>query len=191
MKKYFQSILLGISLLTISSFLSAQNTEDTIPESLGHKDSFENFRKEIKGNFHLFRKNILDNYADFLETTWKEFNSFRGKERYTIPKLQNIPKVAPDDKRPTDSRPILPHIATTPPQVSVTPPLTDSHPLPIPSGAQTDTLHFYARNIYSSNSRIKVRLPCRCHCFRIFQTLEAFGKKQCCFLPHSLFSEIC
>lgn len=159
MKKKFQSILLGISLLTISSFLSAQNTEDTIPESLGHKDSFENFRKGIKGNFHLFRKNILDNYADFLETTWKEFNSFRGKERYTIPKLQNIPKVAPDEKRPTDSRPILPHIATTPPQVSVTPPLTDPHPLPIPSGAQTDTLHFYALEIYIPQIAVS-RLDC-------------------------------
>lgn len=160
MKKHFHSVLPVVCLLAICPCLYAQNTEDTIPQNPGQKDSFENFRKEIHSNFHLFRKNILDNYADFLEAAWKEFNSFRGEERYTIPKLPSIPKANPDHQSPTAPQPILPQMDAAPTQVPATPPSVCPPPVPAPLGVQTDTIHFYSLEMYIPQIALS-KIDCR------------------------------
>ena len=56
------------------------------------EDSFGEFRERMLTDYSGFRGSVLDGYADYLDTVWKEYQTFAGKSRDPLPK----PKVVPD-----------------------------------------------------------------------------------------------
>lgn len=75
------------------------------------KQSFEEFRKSIKGDFQEFRKTLLDHYADFLNGEWHEYQSLNAERRYKQPK----PKIAPQVSEPKANKPERPAVSVSKP----------------------------------------------------------------------------
>lgn len=98
---------------------------------------YSNFRDQVLGNFHGFRKNVIDNYAHFLDTVWTQYDIFRGSHRNRIPK----PVVAPV----ADSIPPYPAIS---PVISPNPEIKPLSPInPIDREPQTPVLPKIATTI--------------------------------------------
>lgn len=72
------------------------------------KDSFDTFRKEIKGDFDAFRKKALDDYADYLGGVWQGYNAFRGEERTPLPKPRKAPMAGTTPESTIVQSPLLP-----------------------------------------------------------------------------------
>ncbi|MCH5230796.1 MAG: hypothetical protein J1F43_03275 [Muribaculaceae bacterium] len=80
--------LSGISLFALN--INAQTTAGGSSQS---RESFEEFRNRIHGNYNQFRQTILDHYADFLNGEWHEYESLNGLKRYEEPKPHEAPRV--------------------------------------------------------------------------------------------------
>ena len=89
--KKFAFLLSGLFL--IPAFAPAQNTSSASEASQKTKQSFEEFRNRIHGNYNQFRQTILDHYADFLNGEWHEYESLNGLKRDETPKPEEAPHV--------------------------------------------------------------------------------------------------
>ena len=69
-----QVLLLLILLATVegcSTVAFAQNRSDRTVNQ-----SFDDFRKQLRGEFDSFRSNVLKDYHQFLEGVWQEYDAF-------------------------------------------------------------------------------------------------------------------
>lgn len=95
------------------------------------RESFEQFRERIKGDYDQFRQTLLDNYADFLAGEWHEYKSLNGTKADRTPKPRKLPQANPDrQNRPNsdksdNNQPSRP-VKTTPPDTEVKAPKSDS-----------------------------------------------------------------
>lgn len=66
--------------------------------------SFEEFRANMMSGFHSFRKEVLEDYANFLDGIWKNYELFKSEEPDVVPKPEVVPKVEdiPTSPKPTD-----------------------------------------------------------------------------------------
>lgn len=125
MKKLY--LLTGIFMLAIATSIKAQNA---------HED-FQSFRQRMHSNYNTFRRGILDDYAQFLDNAWKEFSSFAGTKRNTVPKPDAAPVYTPSESPVAEPQPVTPTIApqkvipTTPP-VPHAPVDTPTEPTSVP-----------------------------------------------------------
>ncbi len=127
------SLLLLVSIATAAQ---AQNANDT----------FQQFRQEMLSDYNAFRKSVLDSYADFLATAWKEFQTFKGMPRDDTPKPTVVPDVDNTPAAPPASDPVAevpqPDQPTKPePRTEPTPPVV---PPTLPVAVMpTTTFSFY------------------------------------------------
>ncbi|MDE7402741.1 MAG: hypothetical protein K2M87_04950 [Muribaculaceae bacterium] len=75
------------------------------------RESFEEFRARVKGNYQQFRKTLLDNYADFLAGEWHEYQSLNGTSRDATPEPRKLPVYKPE-KPQTPAQPTEPERET-------------------------------------------------------------------------------
>lgn len=114
-------------MLAIATSIKAQNA---------HED-FQSFRQRMHSNYNTFRRGILDDYAQFLDNAWKEFSSFAGTKRNTVPKPDAAPVYTPSESPVAEPQPVTPTIApqkvipTTPP-VPHAPVDTPTEPTSVP-----------------------------------------------------------
>lgn len=94
MRKYLITLLLATAAGLVPATVNAQDKRQT-----DAKESFEAFRKGMLDRYNTFRKKTLDDYGKFLEGIWREYDAFRGKERYVRPKPATLP-VADDTPQP-------------------------------------------------------------------------------------------
>lgn len=59
------------------------------------RQSYKEFREELRSDFSAFRSRVLEHYSDFLNGQWHEFEPLRPKVRDEKPKPRTVP-VAPD-----------------------------------------------------------------------------------------------
>lgn len=96
-------------------------------------DEFREWQKREQATFKQFKDERDKEFADFLRTQWKEFDSFRGVKRDPKPKPTVIPPVAPT--KPPATPPAPPVVVVVkppvlpPPVIPVLPP-----PPPVPKG---------------------------------------------------------
>ncbi len=84
-------ILLGFMTAAVPLLGQAQNSPI---------DDFQKFRSQLHADYQGFRKSVLDGYADYLNTAWKEYKAFKGEARDEKPK-----PVTPPDVKTTPSLP--------------------------------------------------------------------------------------
>ena len=101
-------------LLTFFLLVAMVGIMPTIAQN--ERSSFEDFRKEVKGNFQKFRKKVFEDYDKYLDGIWKEYNAFKGEERNPIPKPKQVPvaenAVPPQPQSPKTSPPKEPEPQT-------------------------------------------------------------------------------
>lgn len=97
------------------------------------RESFEQFRSRIKGDYSQFRKTLLDNYADFLAGEWHEYKSLNGTKRDATPKPRMLPEVK-QDKRPVAP---APKRVETPKPTETPKPAVTPKPTEAPKPAET------------------------------------------------------
>jgi hypothetical protein len=64
-------------------------------------EDFEGFRKKLYSSYNDFRKNVLDDYAKYLDNAWKEYQTLAGEVRVVNPK-----PVTPDVYKPVGDAPV-------------------------------------------------------------------------------------
>ncbi len=104
-------------------------------------DDFESYRRQQQqgiqhqqAEFHAYREQQDAEFADFLKSQWREFESFQGKVRIKEPKPKQIP-VAPTVSPPKQT------IAPKP--VALAPPVPPVPPKPLPGVPDTLQVDFY------------------------------------------------
>lgn len=127
MRKYIIIFLFTTAAGIIPAAVCAQNEKQT-----EENESFEDFRKGVQQRFYTFRKKTLDDYDKYLGGIWQEYNSFRGKKKYSQPKpdevpiagntpqtpvtltpTEPLPESAPDYKSPEKPIPVVPPVLST------------------------------------------------------------------------------
>ena len=103
--------------------------------------SFEEFRKEVKGNFQKFRKKVFEDYDKYLEGIWKEYNAFKGEERNPVPKPKQVPVAG-------DAIPLQPQSPKTSPQEE-----------PKPQTGISDKFLFYGLDVTMPLINVSSTLP--------------------------------
>lgn len=99
-------------------------------------DSFESFRKSIRGDFDSFRSTVLADYDKYLEGVWSEYNAFRGEVRDPVPKPSTAPVATEESPKPPVVLvpiPVEPPSPTLPPQKEPTPTLPPPDIKPTPA----------------------------------------------------------
>lgn len=139
MKKFFITFLFMVA-GTLPATIHAQNENTTDKE-----ESFEDFRRGVKERFGTFRKKALDDYDKYLEGIWQEYNSFRGKKKYSQPKPKEIPVADNTPQTPVPLTPIVPIPEQYPEYKLPEKPIPTV--LPVPSASAWDTFHFYCLNL--------------------------------------------
>lgn len=81
-----------------------------------NSESFQKYRQKMLSEYNQFRKSVLDNYADYLNTVWKEYETFKAKERDKTPKPKIVPNIdtTPVVTTPIDTTPIDVPVVTVP-----------------------------------------------------------------------------
>ena len=65
------------------------------------QNDFEAYRQQqlatqsVRTEFQAYKEQQDNEFANFLKTQWREFDTFRGKVRIKEPKPQQVPKVTP------------------------------------------------------------------------------------------------
>lgn len=77
-------------------------------------DDFEAFRRNMLQSQSSFRNELMDNYADFLNSAWEEFERFKAEPRDPKPKPTAPPALAPLPPPKTPAPPKIPTPATRP-----------------------------------------------------------------------------
>lgn len=110
-------------------------------------------------DYGCFRKGILENYAKFLDGIWKEYQTFRGLERYSEPKPEEAPQAKPEEI-PTETT--INDVPAEAPQGSIVPeqpipqrPEPPTAPKPPKPAQQYVNFKFYEANI----SLPKIEVP--------------------------------
>lgn len=132
-----QVLLLLILLATVegcSTVAFAQNRSDRTVNQ-----SFDDFRKQLRGEFDSFRSNVLKDYHQFLEGVWQEYDAFAGKKRMDIPK-PTLPPIVDGTPLPVPSS--VPAIDTVP-QKTVKPLLV----VPLEPDSKSISFMFYCMEI--------------------------------------------
>lgn len=109
------------------------------------KDQYENFRKEILGNYQSFRQQANKKYVEWMKYAWERYKALPKIEN---PKDNDLPPITIDEDRlhePIESKPIQSDIIPTP-KIP-----TQPHPvepiIEIPqSKLTTSKFHFYGLN---------------------------------------------
>lgn len=79
------------AVLTFTLGLRADPPAESVHDS-STRQSFEQFRKGIIGDYKAFRKTIIDHYADFLEGEWHPYEKYNGEKRDEKPKPRQEPR---------------------------------------------------------------------------------------------------
>lgn len=101
-----------------------------IPQGKSHKESFDQFRQRIKGDYKQFRETLLENYSDFLAGEWHEYKSLNGTVSDRTPKPKIQPHVKEKPEKPHNDKPSLPSVPSQPEKPSEIPVI--KHPTPAP-----------------------------------------------------------
>lgn len=129
------------SLLVLSCILAVY-----ADASVAAADDFETFRRQqqqgaqkLTTEFREYREKQDREFADFLKSQWRDFETYQGKVRIKEPKPRQIPVVAPVVPTPS------PVITVKP--APVTPPPAPPQPKPLPVAANTLELVFYGNPV--------------------------------------------
>jgi hypothetical protein len=145
-----------------------------MPTSYAASDDFEAWRRqqaqgaqEIKKEFQEFKEKQDREFADFLKSQWRDFDTFQGKVRIKDPKPKQIPvavvpaptptpakptpklepsRPAPLPEPPPDVVPVAP-VVVTPILKPVPPPPPPPQPKPLPVAADVLELAFYGNAV--------------------------------------------
>lgn len=116
--------LCAIAIFTVSA--SAQ---------VAAQNDFEAYRQQqlaaqsVRTEFQAYKEQQDNEFANFLKTQWREFDTFRGKVRIKEPKPRQVPKVTPSAPTQPVAKPAPPEPAVPIPDVPA--PIPDV-PVPIP-----------------------------------------------------------
>lgn len=72
------------------------------------KQSFDEFRKSILGNYNDYRTEILSQYGKYLDSLWVEYPQYAGVERNPFPKPKAVPVAEDTEPTPSDEVPPMP-----------------------------------------------------------------------------------
>lgn len=120
----------------ILSFLAAIATAQT-------NETFEEFRQNMLSDYNSYRGQILDDYAKFLDTAWKNYETFRGESQFTSPKPKKTPSAPKVDGTPVSIIP-TPEKPSRPTPAPSIPDITPDIPSPI---LENLTFPFYSNTI--------------------------------------------
>jgi len=111
--------------------------------------------KQSKAEFQSYKQQQDSEFADFLKSQWREFDTFKGKVRIKEPKPRQIPVVAPAVPAPVAppaTEPVAPSSSpdipiVSPVTVPLIPPPPPPQPKPKPVAADTLELVFYGNPV--------------------------------------------
>jgi len=130
--------------------------------SVSARDDFESFRlqqqqgaQKSRAEFQEYKAKQDSEFANFLKTQWREFETFKGKVRIKEPKPKQMPVVAPTvPARPVPVAPPAPEPITPIPSSGITakpipvmPPPPPTQPKPMPVAADMLEISFYGNPV--------------------------------------------
>jgi hypothetical protein len=113
-------------------------------------DDFDAYRKQqrqdaqkLNAEFQEYKEKQDREFADFLKSRWREFDTFRGKALIKEPEPKQIPVFTPT----VPVRPVPKPLANIPAAQPVLPPPAPVQPKPIPVAADTLEIMFYGNAV--------------------------------------------
>ena len=153
-------------MLGIDKFITAMLLASTCSYgySASEQDDFNAFRNqrqqiadEYNAEFQRYKNQQDSEFADFLQSQWREFDTFQGKVRIKEPKPKQIPLVKPSIPKaapavPKPTPPDVPPVAVVPPAPVVQPapiivPPPPPQPKPKPVSADMIALSFFGNSV--------------------------------------------
>jgi hypothetical protein len=128
-------------------------------------DDFKSFQEQqrqgvqqLKTEFQAYKEQQDSEFADYLKSQWREFETFQGKVRIKEPKPKQVPVVAPTAparpiaKPPLPTAPpavptIIPPVAVAPTVPSVVPPPPPPQPKPAPVAENVLEISFFGNTV--------------------------------------------